>query len=91
MPIHFSRSLRRLEADTFRRNLLVLSVTILALGAWTTWLVRSRVAVYAPTLSARLEVDREGHAVAAPVGGRVIALSVARGSRVKAGDLIDFP
>jgi membrane fusion protein (multidrug efflux system) len=88
MSIHFSRSLRRLEADSFRRNLLVLSVTILILGAWAAWLVRSRVAVYAPTISARLEVDREGHAVAAPVGGRVVALSLTRGSRVKAGDVL---
>jgi membrane fusion protein, adhesin transport system len=88
MSIHFSRSLRRLEANSFRRNLLVLFTTIVALSAWAAWLVLSRVAVYAPTISARLEVNREGHAVAAPIGGRVVAVSLVRGSRVNAGDLL---
>jgi membrane fusion protein (multidrug efflux system) len=88
MSIHFSRSLRRLETDTSRRSLLVLAITLAVLGAWAIWLVRSRVAIYAPTITARLEVDREGHAVAAPVGGRVVAVALARGTRVEAGDIL---
>jgi multidrug resistance efflux pump len=88
MSIHFSRSLRRLEADSVHRSLLALLITLLALSGWAAWLVRSRVAVYAPTISARLEVAREGHAIAAPVSGRVVGRSLVNGSRVNAGDVL---
>jgi membrane fusion protein (multidrug efflux system) len=88
MSIHFSRSLRRLEADGSRRTALILLITIVALIAWTTWFVSSRVAVYATTTTARLEVDREGHTVDTPVAGRVLAASLTAGRRVNAGDVL---
>jgi multidrug resistance efflux pump len=88
MSIHFSRSLRRLEADGSRRSLLGLILTIAVLGLWTTWFVTARVAVYATTRSARLEVDRENHPVDAPVGGRVVVAPLAAGRNVTAGEIL---
>ena len=88
MSIHFSRSLRRLEADGSRRTVIFLVVIISLIALWTTWFVMARVAVYATTGAARLEVDQENHPVDAPVGGRVIVVRLAAGQKVKAGDVL---
>ena len=88
MPIHFSRSLRRLEADGSRRTLIFFAVIAILIGLWTTWLFRARVSVYASTGVARLEVSQENHPVDAPVLWRVTAAHLIAGQRVKAGDLL---
>lgn len=88
MSIHFSRSLRRLEADNSRRSAVLLAGSILLLGLWAWWFVTARVAVYATTNVARLEVDQENHPVDAPVSGRVIAAPLVAGRSVKAGDIL---
>lgn len=88
MSIHFSRSLRRLEADGSRRNIILLVLIIGIGGLWTAWFVTARVAVYATTGSARLEVDQENHPVDAPVGGRVTVARFSAGQKVNAGDVL---
>jgi membrane fusion protein (multidrug efflux system) len=88
MVAHFSRSMRRLEADGSRRSLLLLAIFLVLIGLWTTWLFRSSVSVYASTGVARLEVSQENHPVDAPVLGRVAAAHLVAGLSVKAGDLL---
>jgi multidrug resistance efflux pump len=88
MSIHFSRSLRRLEADSSRRSVILLAVVICVISLWVAWFVTARVAVYATTAAARLEVSQENHPVEAPVAGRVINSRFSAGQRVRAGDVL---
>src|SRR5262245_33425518 len=88
MAIHFTRSIRRLEADSARRTFLILGSLSILVILWATWLVEAQVSVYASTGVARLEVDRENHPVDAPVIGRVSGTHLVAGQRVKAGDLL---
>ena len=88
MPIAFSRSLRSLESDGFRRSFWALALVVLLLSASCGWFLLARVAVYESSERARLEVARAAHPVAAAVGGRVMATHFALGQRVKVGDLL---
>jgi multidrug resistance efflux pump len=88
MSIHFSRSMRRLEADGSHRTLLFLVIILIVAGLWATWLIKARVSIYASTGVARLEVNQENHPVDSPVVGRVSATHLAAGQRVEAGDLL---
>jgi multidrug resistance efflux pump len=88
VSIHFSRSMRRLEADGSRRTVIVLGTITVFIILWSIWLVRARISVYASTGAARLEVSRENHPVDAPVVGRVSAAHMVAGQRVEAGDLL---
>lgn len=88
MSTPFSRALRTLDADAPHRNTALLALAGLLLLLWAGWFVQARVGVYAVTGAARLEVDREHHAVGAPVGGRVVAIALTVGQRVEAGDVL---
>src|SRR5205814_2631652 len=86
--IHFSRSMRRLESDGSRPSFIFLGIISVIIALWATWFVKARVAVYASTGVARLEVNQENHPVDAPVVGRVAAVHFVAGQRVEAGDLL---
>jgi membrane fusion protein (multidrug efflux system) len=88
MASHFPRSLRTLEADSPTRNIVLLVLTAIFLALWAGWFVLSQVGVYAVTDVARLEVDHENHPVGAPVGGRVVAVDLAVGRSVRAGEVL---
>ena len=88
MPSPFSRTLRALEADGHRRWMAGLIPALLLLAAWSVWFTRGRVAVYEVTDHAWLAVDREAHPIAAPVEGRVAAVRVALGQRVRTGEVL---
>jgi len=88
MSVHFSRSLRSLEAKASFRSKFVFLLITATIGLWAAWSLSARVAVYATTGVARLVVDRENHAVDAPVGGRVLAGHFAAGRRVNVGDVL---
>jgi membrane fusion protein (multidrug efflux system) len=85
---HFPRSRLTLHADGTLRRLAILTLVVLLLTAWVAWFAGARVAVYAASDSARLQVDREPHPVGAPVEGRVIATALAVGRSVQAGDVL---
>jgi membrane fusion protein (multidrug efflux system) len=88
MPITFSRSLRSLQLDGFRRaNLAVLGVLALMI-AWTLWLLLARVSLYEISDAARLEVESAVHPVAVQFGGRVVQTRLQLGAEVKAGDVL---
>ena len=88
MSIHFPRSLHTLEADSPRRNIVLLVLATGFLGLWAGWFLVSQVGVHAVTDTARLEVDRENHPVGAPVDGRVTAIDLAVGQSVRAGEVL---
>ncbi len=88
MSLHFSRSLRTLDTDSSRHNTVLFVLIIGFLGLWFAWFIAGRVAVYASTGTARLEVARENHPVDAPVEGRVEAVRVVVGQWVQAGDVL---
>jgi len=88
VPAVFSRFLRSLAADGCSRSLLgLLSATVL-LGCWGAWFLLARVAVYAVTENARLEVDRAAHPVATSVAGRVAVTHLVVGQEVQAGTIL---
>ncbi len=88
MSISFSRSLRSLELDGFRRaNLAVLTVLALLI-VWTLWLLLARVALYETSETARLEVESAVHPVAVQFGGRVVQTRLQLGAEVTAGDVL---
>lgn len=86
--MHYSRSLRRLESDNARRNLLLLIVVTAIMAAWCGWFVTARIAIYANTSHARIEVEQEHHSVEAPLAGRITTLPPAAGAAIKAGDVL---
>jgi membrane fusion protein (multidrug efflux system) len=86
MPTAFSRSLRSLEADGYRRSLWALLLVVVLLAAGAGWFFFATVAVYETTEQARLEVERAAHPVAAPVAGRVMATHLVLGANVQAGE-----
>lgn len=63
-------------------------LSMLFVGAWATWLVGSRVPVYAVSASARLELDRAAHPVSAAVAGRVVSTTLRSGADVAEGDVL---
>ena len=88
MSTAFSRSVRSLEADGFRRSIFGFLLVFVLLGAWTAWFFFSRVARYEVTDQARLEVDTAAHPMQATVSGRVIASRLALGTEVHTGDIL---
>lgn len=88
MSSGFSRSMRSLDADGFRRPTLGLLLVAALLGAWGAWFFLARVALYEVTDTARLEVARAVHPVEAPVAGRVVATRLALGLEVQPGEVL---
>ena len=88
MPNPFSRSLRSLEADGFRRWTLAVALSVLLLAAWAAWFFLAEVSVYAVTPLARLEVERAVHPIEALLSGRIATVHVLVGQQVKAGDVL---
>ncbi len=88
MSLHFSRSLRTLEADSSRRLYIPFILVVGFLGLWFAWFLAGRVDVYASTATARLEADHENHPVDAAVGGRIETVRILVGQSVRAGDVL---
>jgi membrane fusion protein (multidrug efflux system) len=88
VPDPFARSRLTLDAGSSLGRLAILAGVVALLAAWVAWFAGARVAVYAASDSARLQVEGEPHPVGAPVGGRVMTTSLAVGQRVAAGDIL---
>jgi membrane fusion protein (multidrug efflux system) len=84
----FSRFIRTLDADRFRPSALGLILAFALLAGWSVWLLRASVPLYEITDRARLEVDRAIHPIEALVAGRVVAVHLAVGMEVRAGDVL---
>lgn len=88
MPAAFSRSLESVRAGDRNRSLLALAIAGLILLIWTAWSFLAQISLYEVSQSARLEVDRTPHRVAAPVAGKVLTVQLSLNAAVEAGDLL---
>jgi multidrug resistance efflux pump len=88
MATAFSRTLRSLAVDASSRTLWGVLLMTLLLCGWVAWGLLAGVAVYAVTQTARLEVHRAIHPVAAPVAGQVVTTRLVVGQEVQAGDVL---
>jgi membrane fusion protein (multidrug efflux system) len=88
LPIVFSRSVRSLESDGYRRSGLTFAVAFSLAGAWIGWFLLARVAVIEVAETARLEVDQMAHNVEAPLAGVVTMTHLLLGQKVAAGDVL---
>jgi membrane fusion protein, adhesin transport system len=88
MATPFARTTRALQADNARTAWWAWGLALLLGAAWAGWFAFGRVTVLELSQSARLEVQRAAHAVAAATGGAVLRSHLAIGRDVKAGDLL---
>ena len=88
MATAFSRTLRSLEADRFRSTALLLAGVAALMALWGFWATQSQIGLYEVTDNARLEIDNAVYPLQAPIGGRVITVSLAIGQEVKEGDVL---
>ena len=88
MSDSFPRSEGRLGLERKPLRPVIAGVCILLLGLWTAWFITSRVAVYAVSDSARLEVERASYPVETPVAGRIVSTTMTMGRAVSAGDVL---
>lgn len=88
MATAFSRTLRSLEADRFRRTALLMAGATALLALWGLWATRSRIGLYEVTDNARLEIDSAVYPLQATIGGRITAVSLAIGQEVAQGDVL---
>jgi membrane fusion protein (multidrug efflux system) len=88
MSSHFSRSLRTIDGDGPRRSVILLGFILPLFALWTLWFTTGRIAIYASSSSARLEVGQESHPVEAAVAGRIVSVRAAVGQPVSPGDVL---
>jgi len=88
VPTPFTRTVRSLRRDSAARSLLAIATAAVLLGAWVAWLLLARVELYEVSQSARLETESSVHHIETPVGGRVLAVRLTLGRRVRAGELL---
>lgn len=84
----FSRSLRSLRTDNFRRWTFAPIILPAFLAAWASWFFLAKIPLYSITETARLEADRAAHPIESPITGRVINIQMALGQEVEEGDLL---
>jgi multidrug resistance efflux pump len=88
MPSAFFRSERFLESETFKRGGWGLLIAAILLSLWLAWFFRARVAVYAVSQTADLEVDRAAHPVESQYSGRIVTSTLALDREVEAGEVL---
>ena len=88
MAVVFSRATQALTEDHGRGSRWGILVAVALLGAWGAWCCLARLAVYAVTDTARLEVARAVHPLETPVDGRVGATHLALGREVQDGEVL---
>jgi multidrug resistance efflux pump len=88
MATAFTRTLRRLEPEGFRRPVLITVAATAVLAGWGAWAAGARVTLYEVSRQARLEVDRAVHPVEAPVSGRVVESRLVLGRDVVEGEVL---
>ena len=88
MSMPFSRTLRSLSADSFKSWSIVLLVATLTLSLWLAWSIFAQIPLYVMTANARVEVSRDVHPIETPITGRVVAIHVALGKEVVAGEVL---
>jgi membrane fusion protein (multidrug efflux system) len=80
--------MRALAADRGRWSWTGVSVVCALLGGWGVWFLGARLAVYAVSQTARVEVDQTVHPIATPVAGRLVATYMVVGQALQAGEVL---
>lgn len=88
MASPFFRSEQLLASETFHRGAAGLLIVAILLGLWVAWFFQARVAVYAVSVSAGLEVDRATHPVESQFAGRVVSTTLSLDREVQAGEVL---
>jgi len=88
MAAAFAQSMRALATDRRRWAMSGLVLVFALLGSWSVWFACARIAVYAVSQTARLEVDQAGHPIATSVAGRIVATHLAVGRQVQANEVL---
>jgi membrane fusion protein (multidrug efflux system) len=88
MSAEFSRSMRSLNRDGFRRTLAGFALAIAIVGLWLVWFLRAEVNRYEVTDRARLEAESAGYEIQTPVAGRVVTSNLSLGRNVQSGDVL---
>jgi membrane fusion protein (multidrug efflux system) len=88
MTTVFSRATQALAADHGHRSRWGIFLAAALLGVWAVWGCLARLAVYAVTDTARLEVARAVYPIETPVDGRVVATHLALGREVRDGEVL---
>jgi len=84
----FARSERSLAGDSPRRLLWGLFLAAVLLTGWGSWFLLARVAVYAVSDKADIEVDRAAHPVEAQFSGRVVSSRLGLDQEVRVGEVL---
>jgi multidrug resistance efflux pump len=88
MHAGFPGTARALREDGAGRQGRWAALGMLVLALWATWLIVARIGVWAVSDDARLERTGREHPVESPVLGEVVAVRVALGERVSAGQVL---
>jgi multidrug resistance efflux pump len=87
-PTAFSKTYAALLAERGRSNSLTLVATLLALGAWTWWAIKSELTLYEVSTSARVELDSATYPIQSPFVGKIVRTNLSVGKDVKLGDIL---
>jgi len=88
MPSAFYRTTRSLNLDRFRFSIIGILVAIAILLLWIAWSLWFKISLYEVSDSARIEVAKAVHPVAAPISGRIIKADLVLGQEVQQGDIL---
>lgn len=87
MATTFSHTLQALMAESLHRSPVGLASVVIILSIWFAWFLFAEVGIY-KTAPAHLQAQRDIHAVEARTEGRVVAIHMAVGREVRAGDVL---
>jgi len=83
MPSAFYRTTRSLSLDRFRFSVIGILVSIAILFLWIAWSPWFKISLYEISDSARIEVAKAVHPVAAPISGRILKTELMLGQEVQ--------
>ncbi len=88
MPSAFYRTTRSLSHDRFRFPVIGILVAITILLIWVAWSLWFKISLYEASDSARIEVAKAVHPVAAPISGRIVKTELTLGQEVQQGEIL---
>lgn len=88
MPSAFYRTTRSLSLDRFRFSVIGILVATAILMLWIAWSIWVKISIYEVSDSARIEVAKAVHPVAAPISGRITKADLVLGQEVQRGDTL---
>jgi len=88
MANSFSQTTRSLNGDKSSIVAFLWLLALVLLGAWTAWFLLVPVTVYEVSKTARVEVERAAHPIAAQTNGKVLSTAMQLDKPVQAGDML---